>query len=268
MGLFEKKECALCGGKAGLITRYKIYGGDYICGTCRGRMSPNTDRIGDLTLEDVEEQIRIKEENDERFQNDFEITRQYDFDSRHPIMAVNDSTGEFAILKDANPDIFSFDNVLSYNVDLRTALLSEEERKKNSGLWGVLDYLLSDEFGSRFPDMPRCPQGHKVTGMYFEINFADNPFNADQIRIDMMPGWLDSENEVDKAYRCANEMYQCFKEYKNGQRSVSANRASSAPDTSSGTNAIEQVKQLKELLDIGALTQEEFDMKKKELLGL
>ena len=30
----------------------------------------------------------------------------------------------------------------------------------------------------------------------------------------------------------------------------------------------EQVKQLKELLDMGALTQEEFDMKKKELLGL
>ena len=33
MGLFEKKECALCGGKAGLITRYKIAGGEYICGT-------------------------------------------------------------------------------------------------------------------------------------------------------------------------------------------------------------------------------------------
>ena len=33
-------------------------------------------------------------------------------------------------------------------------------------------------------------------------------------------------------------------------------------------NPIEQVKQLKELLDMGAITQEEFDAKKKELLGL
>lgn len=33
-------------------------------------------------------------------------------------------------------------------------------------------------------------------------------------------------------------------------------------------NPIEQVKQLKELLDMGAITQEEFDVKKKELLGL
>lgn len=33
-------------------------------------------------------------------------------------------------------------------------------------------------------------------------------------------------------------------------------------------SAIEQIKGLKELLDIGAITQEEFDAKKKQLLGL
>lgn len=34
------------------------------------------------------------------------------------------------------------------------------------------------------------------------------------------------------------------------------------------SSAIEQIKGLKELLDIGAITQEEFDAKKKQLLGL
>ncbi|WP_338380519.1 SHOCT domain-containing protein [Fructobacillus cardui] len=29
-----------------------------------------------------------------------------------------------------------------------------------------------------------------------------------------------------------------------------------------------QIKELKELLDLGAITQEEFDLKKKEILGL
>ena len=268
MGLFEKKECALCGGKAGLITRYKISGGDYICGDCRNRMSSHTERIGEMTLEEVEEQIRVKEENDERFNNGFEITRQFDFDSRHPIMAVDDKHGEFAILKDTKPDIFSFDHVTSYNVDLHTAALSEEERKKKSGLTGILDYLLSDDFCSRYPDMPRCPQGCKVTGMYFQINFGPNPFNADDIRIDMLPGWSTAETEVDKAYRCANEMYQCFKEYKTGQRNAYVTSQNADSDAAGGSNAIEQVKKLKELLDIGALTQEEFDKKKKELLDL
>ena len=268
MGLFEKKECALCGGKAGLITRYKITDGRYICGDCRSKMSPNTDGISDMTLEDVEEQIHIKEVNDERFNNNFTITRQFDFDSRHPMMAVNDNQGEFAILKDAKPDIFSFDHVISYDVDLHTKALSEEERKKDSGIWGILNYILSDDFRSRYPDMPRCPQGCKVTGMYFQINFGNNPFNADKIRIDMLPGWSTAETEVEKAYRCANEMYQCFKEYKSGLRPISSDAGQSGSNTAGGISAIDQVRQLKELLDIGALTQDEFDKKKKELLDL
>lgn len=38
--------------------------------------------------------------------------------------------------------------------------------------------------------------------------------------------------------------------------------------TSEAKTAVEQVKELKELLDMGILTQEEFDTKKKQLLGL
>ena len=269
MGLFEKKECALCGGKAGLLTRYKIVDGDFICGDCRRKMSQNTDGIGNMTVEDVQEQIRIKEENDERFQNGFTISRQFDFDQRHPMMAVNDSSGEFAILTDINPDIFSFDMVTSYNVDLNTAVLTEEERQKDTGLMGVLEYLLSDKFSSRYPDMPRCPSGCKVTGMYFNINFGDNPFNADNMRIDMLPGWSTSEMEVDKAYRCANDMYQCFKEYKTGRRAAAAPVQSSAPSPAAGgVDALDQIKKLKELLDMGAITPDEFEAKKKEYLGL
>ncbi|MCR5356602.1 MAG: SHOCT domain-containing protein [Lachnospiraceae bacterium] len=231
-------------------------------------MSPYTEGLGNMSVEDVEEQIRIKEENDERFNNQFNITRQFDFDSRHPIMAVDDNSGEFALIKDARPDIFSFDNVISYNVDLNTAALSEEERQNDSSLMGILNYLLSDNFGSRFPDMPRCPQGCKVIGMYFEIKFGANPLNADRIRIDMLPGWSTSETEVDKAYMCANEIYQCFKEYKSGQRQAPAGAVQANTAAVDSASAIEQVKQLKELLDMGALTPDEFEKKKKELLNL
>ena len=37
--------------------------------------------------------------------------------------------------------------------------------------------------------------------------------------------------------------------------------------TDVGVDPIEQVKKLKELLDIGAITEEEFELKKKELLN-
>lgn len=268
MGLFEKKECVLCGGKASLITRYKLADGNFICGNCRSRMSSNTTGFGDMSVDEAREQIRLKEENDERFQNSFVITRQFDLDSRHPMMAVNDETGEFAMLKDSKPDIFSFDDVINSFVDISTAILSEEERKKDTGLTGVLNFLLSDDFNKRFPELPRCPHGHKVTGMHFEITFGANPFHAEKIRIDMMPSWVDTQTDVEKAYMCANDMYQCFKEYKNGTRIASSSVNVASSGASISTDAIGQVKQLKELLDMGALTQEEFDAKKKELLGL
>ena len=263
MGLFDKKQCELCGSKAGLITRTKIQGGDYICGDCRNKMSSLTSGISDMSLDDVREQIRLKEENDRRFQEDFVNSRQFDIDTRHPVMAVDDEHGEFAILTDKRPDIFSFDHIASYNVDLKTSYLSEEERKKTTGLTGLLDYLLSDDFGSRFPDLPHVSKNYKITGMYFNITFKDNPFHAEKIRIDMLPSWSNSEVEIEKGYVCSNEIYQCIKEYKEESRSMHRAQASGA-----GSDGMEQIKQLKELLDMGAITQDEFDAKKRQILGL
>ncbi len=279
MGLFSKQECVLCGGKAGMLTRVKLVNGDYICGDCRDRMSANVSGIGDMTLEEVEEQIRIKEENDRRFNEEFNVTRRFDFDSRHPMMAVDDDTGEFAILTDKKPDIYSFDQVISYNVDLNTRALTEEERKKKPGsgsvLFDVVDFFLSDDFGTRFPDLPRCPRDRKVSSMYFDIHFGPNPFNTEKLHIDMMPGWLNSEGDIEKAYICANEMYQCLKEYKNGTRTASNEDSMDRAAFSGGDQSVaaagdvaEQLKKMKELLDMGILTPEEFDAKKRQILGI
>ena len=41
-----------------------------------------------------------------------------------------------------------------------------------------------------------------------------------------------------------------------------------AQQSSQQTSAADEIKEFKELLDMGAITQEEFDAKKKQLLGL
>ncbi len=263
MGIFSKKECALCGAKAGLLTRLHLKDDVFICGDCGQKTSANMEGYGDYTLDEVKENMSYKEENDQRYESEFTHSREIVLDNSHPIMAVDDTKGEFALLKDNHPDIFSFDDVLSYNVDLNTSSLSEEEKKKSSSLSGILDFLFSDDFGSRYPDLPRCPYGCKVIGMYFEIRFRDNPHHAKKIRLDMIPGWSNTKQEIENGYWCANELFQCFKEYKNGSRTAAA-----APAAPSAGDAADQIKKLKELLDMGALTQEEFDAKKKELLGL
>ena len=244
MGLFEKKECALCGGKAGLLTRHKIQGGAYICGDCRAKMSPNTSGISDLSLDDVKEQIARKEENDRRFNEEFNMTRVVMIDNKHQIMGVDEAAGEFAILTDNKPDIFRFDQILSFNTDLSTSTMSEEEKKKKEG-WA---------------------------GMYFEIFLGDNDLNAEKFRIDLIPGWSNSESEIEKAYACAYEMTELINEQKNRSSDTQYDAGSSAGNAEAAaggsSNPYEEVKQLKDLLDMGAITQEEFDAKKKTLLGL
>ncbi|MCR4656157.1 MAG: SHOCT domain-containing protein [Lachnospiraceae bacterium] len=267
MGLFKKEECVLCGGKAGLLTRTKLVNGDYICGDCRSRMPEHVADVGDLMLSEVEELISLKEENDRRYESEFTVTRQFDFDGSHPMIAVDDNTGEFVWLKDSHPDIFSFDYITGYSVDLHTRPFNEEERKKNSSLTGILNFFLSDDFKSRYPDLPRCPTGCKVTGMYFDINFGPNPLHADKLHIDMLPGWSSSEAQIEKAYICANNIYQCIKEYKEGSRIMPQDVRSGGYDDRD-VDVAEQLKKMKELLDMGILTQDEFDAKKKQLLGL
>ena len=272
MALFQKKECVLCGGKAGLLTRSAILGGEFICGDCRGKFSAHTANVGNLMLDEVKELIHLKEENDKRYKAEFVTTRRFDFDNRHPMIAVDDEHGWFVLLKEDNPDIFSFDWIAGYYVDLHTKPLSDDEiaeyRRRNggSGLFGVLNFLLSDDFISRYPDLPRCPRDRKVTGMYFQIDLGINPLNAKYLRLDMLPGWSNNTAEIEKAYYCANEIYQCIKEYKSGFHTSNLSSDSFVPVLQG--SAAEQIKEFKELLDIGALVQEEFDAKKKQLLGI
>ena len=54
----------------------------------------------------------------------------------------------------------------------------------------------------------------------------------------------------------------------NAKKDTSEDQQSSKKDTSTSTDTISAIKEYKKLLDDGIITQEEFDAKKKQLLGL
>ena len=62
-------------------------------------------------------------------------------------------------------------------------------------------------------------------------------------------------------------LHEALDEAKKAQKQTAFNMNTSA-DAQQVKSPVEQVKELKELLDMGAITQDEFDRKKKELLGL
>lgn len=70
-----------------------------------------------------------------------------------------------------------------------------------------------------------------------------------------MYDWADANNFVKYL---KDKIYPLFNKYKSEENSLITNTSSIA----------DEIKQYKELLDIGAITQEEYDIKKKQLLNL
>lgn len=80
-----------------------------------------------------------------------------------------------------------------------------------------------------------------------------------------------TSNDYKKALGQAQQTISCIEliiDMIESQRQPSAEAPSITSASAPSHDPIEQVKKLKELLDMGALSQEEFDAKKRELLGL
>lgn len=65
-----------------------------------------------------------------------------------------------------------------------------------------------------------------------------------------------------------NLVFSVAKDLINQRQSGFDSTVQEATNNQSNSNELSKIKELKDLLDIGAITQEEFDAKKKELLGL
>lgn len=96
-----------------------------------------------------------------------------------------------------------------------------------------------------------------------DINSTQN-LNAmkDTNRILFCSGMFSFGKTNDFAVSVGNDIRKAFEDYKNNDVVVVAGVAAPA------VSAADELKKFKELLDMGILTQEEFDAKKKELLGL
>ena len=60
--LFEKKECAICGGEIGLLGNRKLEDGN-MCKACASKLSPWFDERRHSTVEQIESQLAYREAN-------------------------------------------------------------------------------------------------------------------------------------------------------------------------------------------------------------
>ena len=126
--LFEKKECAICGGEIGLLGNRKLEDGN-MCKKCAEKLSPwFTDRK-ESTVAEIQEQLAYREANKEKVAA-FNVTRILGEDRK---IYLDEDKMQFFVTnardwKDANPDVLDFTQVTG--VDLDTSESRTEEMRE------------------------------------------------------------------------------------------------------------------------------------------
>ena len=124
MGLFDKKNCDICGDKIGLLGNRKLDDGN-LCKKCAGKLSPWFEERRHSTVEDIKRQLAYREENLNAVRN-FRVTREFSADRYH--VFIDDNKGMFAVAfnmsEQDNPDIVPLSAITSCRMEI------EEEREE------------------------------------------------------------------------------------------------------------------------------------------
>ena len=81
MGLFDKKNCDICGDKIGLLGNRKLDDGN-LCKNCAAKLSPWFEERRHSTVEEIKRQLDYREENKNAVRN-VHTTREFAGDRYH-----------------------------------------------------------------------------------------------------------------------------------------------------------------------------------------
>ena len=129
----ENMDCVLCGTPVDPEYGEEVYDG-WICEDCAQKLSPWVSDLEMLELEDLEEQLDMREENLELLK-DFHPTRSFYLPGMSEKIFLDDENKRFLVtdgfdIRRENPDIISLDEVVDAEV-----LVDEEREEIGDGLY-------------------------------------------------------------------------------------------------------------------------------------
>ena len=139
--LFDKKECAICGGEIGLLGNKKLEDGN-MCKACASRLSPWFDDRRHSTVEQIKQQLAYREENRQRLMQ-FRPTQTFgemyelkvEVNNGIPLQFVIARTDDY---REENADLISFRQVTSFDIDIDE---SETELKRRNSQGEMVSYV-------------------------------------------------------------------------------------------------------------------------------
>ncbi len=299
MGLFTKKEpCAICGGKVKGLLPWKIEG-QYVCDSCHGVVDVQKDKE-DMTMEQFRQYRAFREEN-QALKDQFTISQKVDFgafdtklvfDFDHRLFCMDQHLGKtvfrggeirsFVIQEDGAPifeggpqGLVRYESVVPGHLTMMAPQLNQILMQKQ----------LEDQLNvGRDPDHRPAPRFYDIPEPFkkFQVSIYVNHPYWSLLECDRSGPTFDNDypdvndymNRYQEGYWLMENLAQCLMTVafpdapaegaQQGAQQETQPAAAAAP----AQDAVSQLKQYKQLLDDGVITQADFDAKKKQLMGL
>lgn len=303
MALFgnkEKKEktvtCAICGrlDKTGFFRsiNQKQISGHYVCDSCYGVVDIPSSKFTKMNLDDFRRYRTFRDEN-KKLKENFKITRQFDLGTSF----VFDTNNRWMCLtKNLNSTIFEAKHIRSFAIKEDSLTLIEGSKD------GLIhnESFVKDQIMALIPEirlyhtellryqtkLDSAPEEKKeeirLTKPKFRIPKPFKNFNI-EIRFEH-PYWevyttSISSPDFDEAYPDASDYLNKYKHLTDSLEKLANTimdlafpgakaQKSAAATAAAPVDPVAELKRYKELLDMGILTQEEFNAKKNQLLGM
>ena len=302
MGLFSKKpSCPICGGKIPLILPSKIEG-EYICNTCHDKLDMDDDRAAHLTMQGFREYLAFYDQN-RVLRDQFTVSERVDFGLWDTKIIFDYQNRLFCMSKNPDKTVFEGWQLKSFTVKEDDAPLfwgsaagirryaSTVPERAMALAPQISQFLMSRQMARTLDKLDDGKTNGSAPVPYFDMPEPFRAFNVELyfdhpywtvIKCDMEGPRFDRErpdvNDYVRAYqRDIEEIEKLVGALKTvafpdapkqsaglGAAGAQAAQAAIAPPV----DAIGEIKKYKALMEEGVLSQQEFEAKKKQLLGI
>lgn len=260
MALFKKEICPVCGQPVKGLVHAKIKDKKPLCTDCSNKVSMDLSVLQCQNEEDIKEHILYREKNLDLFKN-FSVTKELKCGNSY--LREDEKMGKwyFSIdKKPINPPLFDYDEIIDYE------LTEDGEQVAKGGIgsavvggvmFGGVGAIVGSNVGKK-----------KSKTVIKDITLRVSLKNKyrQEIRIHFIPGGMEVKS--------GSMSYNTYKYAADSAVSFFDNLCSKANETATTStqtasmSSADEILKFKNLLDSGIITQEEFEAKKKELLGL
>ena len=253
MGIFSKTEnCRICGEKLkfGLIKSKCVDG--YICLNCINKAGLVTGATSNITPEIYQKYLDANNNKiviNDTFNPSLKISNIIEFDDTNRNWRI-------PVRKGVNPRLYSYNDIVDFE-------LNEDGHTVSSGGLGraVAGGLLFGGVGAVVGGVTGGKKAKGITtNLFINVIVKDN--SATNINLTLINKPLKKGSLLERAAQ--NNARDIIAKLTLITKSINDEKT----DKPSTTSGVDEIMKYKELLDKGILTQEEFDAKKKQLLGL